>query len=73
MLGWRPWKLYSYMWRYGSVLAMLCLLLASLVNLCLGHPTYQAWDRAEVRPPTSLTPMGLDHLGVDWRPSSRGP
>ncbi|XP_059584153.1 orphan sodium- and chloride-dependent neurotransmitter transporter NTT5 isoform X1 [Alligator mississippiensis] len=47
MLGWRPWKLYSYMWRYGSVLAMLCLLLASLVNLCLGHPTYQAWDRAE--------------------------
>uniref|UniRef100_A0A7M4FG65 Transporter n=1 Tax=Crocodylus porosus TaxID=8502 RepID=A0A7M4FG65_CROPO len=47
MLGWRPWKLYSYMWRYGSVLAMLCLLLASLINLCLGHPTYQAWDQAK--------------------------
>ncbi|ETE61673.1 Sodium-dependent neutral amino acid transporter B(0)AT2 [Ophiophagus hannah] len=33
MLGWRPWKIYSYMWRFVSLAAMLCLLLASLVHL----------------------------------------
>uniref|UniRef100_A0A8C5SWT2 Uncharacterized protein n=1 Tax=Laticauda laticaudata TaxID=8630 RepID=A0A8C5SWT2_LATLA len=35
MLGWRPWKIYSYMWRFVSLAAMLCLLLASLVHLVM--------------------------------------
>ncbi|XP_074872499.1 orphan sodium- and chloride-dependent neurotransmitter transporter NTT5 [Carettochelys insculpta] len=48
MLGWRPWRLYSYMWRYGSLLAMLGLLLASLGQICRSTPTYQAWDQAKV-------------------------
>ncbi|XP_070586298.1 orphan sodium- and chloride-dependent neurotransmitter transporter NTT5 isoform X2 [Erythrolamprus reginae] len=45
MLGWRPWKIYSYMWRFVSLAAMLCLLLASLVHLAMKRPTYTAWNR----------------------------
>ncbi|KAK9397447.1 orphan sodium- and chloride-dependent neurotransmitter transporter NTT5 [Crotalus adamanteus] len=45
MLGWRPWKIYSYMWRFVSLAAMLCLLLASLVYLLMKRPTYTAWNR----------------------------
>ncbi|XP_058037424.1 orphan sodium- and chloride-dependent neurotransmitter transporter NTT5 [Ahaetulla prasina] len=45
MLGWRPWKIYSYMWRFVSLAAMLCLLLASLVYLVMKRPTYTAWNR----------------------------
>lgn len=47
MLGWRPWRIYKYMWRYVSLGSMLCLLLASLVHMCLKWPTYQAWNRDE--------------------------
>uniref|UniRef100_A0A8D0GWG5 Uncharacterized protein n=1 Tax=Sphenodon punctatus TaxID=8508 RepID=A0A8D0GWG5_SPHPU len=45
LLGWRPWRLYGFMWRYGSLAAILCLLLASLLRMCVERPTYQAWDR----------------------------
>ncbi|XP_053216590.1 orphan sodium- and chloride-dependent neurotransmitter transporter NTT5 [Podarcis raffonei] len=45
MLGWRPWRIYSYMWRFVSLGAMLCLLLASLVHMAMKWPTYQAWNR----------------------------
>ncbi|XP_053116463.1 orphan sodium- and chloride-dependent neurotransmitter transporter NTT5 [Hemicordylus capensis] len=45
MLGWRPWRIYHYMWRYVSLAAMLCLLFASLVRMCWKRPTYQAWNR----------------------------
>ncbi|XP_007435462.1 sodium-dependent neutral amino acid transporter B(0)AT2-like [Python bivittatus] len=45
MLGWRPWRIYSYMWRFVSLAAMLCLLLASLVYLVMKRPTYKAWNR----------------------------
>lgn len=44
MLGYRPWKLYKYMWQYISILAMIGLLLASLIRMCIAHPTYQAWN-----------------------------
>ncbi|KAG9481503.1 hypothetical protein GDO78_010630 [Eleutherodactylus coqui] len=44
MLGYRPWRLYKYMWQYISILAMIGLLLASLIRMCIAHPTYQAWN-----------------------------
>nr|XP_025948494.1 sodium-dependent neutral amino acid transporter SLC6A17-like [Dromaius novaehollandiae] len=62
MLGRRPWRLYGYMWRYGSLGAMLCLLLASLGQLCLSRPSYQAWDRdtaTETRRPYPPWAVGL--------------
>ncbi|XP_048373723.1 sodium-dependent neutral amino acid transporter B(0)AT2-like [Sphaerodactylus townsendi] len=47
MLGWRPWRIYSYMWRFVSLASMVCLLLASLVRMSLSRPTYQAWNKQE--------------------------
>ncbi|KAM4703985.1 sodium-dependent neutral amino acid transporter B(0)AT2-like [Rhinophrynus dorsalis] len=44
MLGHRPWRLYKYMWQYISILAMIGLLLASLIRMCIQHPTYQSWN-----------------------------
>ncbi|KAM5132330.1 sodium-dependent neutral amino acid transporter SLC6A17-like isoform 1-T4 [Mantella aurantiaca] len=44
MLGYRPWILYKYMWQYVSILAMIGLLLASLIRLCITHPVYQSWN-----------------------------
>ncbi|XP_030053843.1 sodium-dependent neutral amino acid transporter B(0)AT2 isoform X2 [Microcaecilia unicolor] len=47
MLGWRPWLIYKYLWKYISLLAMLTLLLASLIRMCIAHPTYRAWNMEE--------------------------
>ncbi|KAM9299690.1 sodium-dependent neutral amino acid transporter B(0)AT2-like [Gastrophryne carolinensis] len=44
MLGYRPWFLYKYMWQYVSILAMIGLLLASLIRMCITHPKYQSWN-----------------------------
>ncbi|KAM7074701.1 orphan sodium- and chloride-dependent neurotransmitter transporter NTT5 isoform 2-T2 [Ciconia maguari] len=44
--GHRPWRLYGLLWRFGSPGAMVALLGASLGQLALRPPTYQAWDRA---------------------------
>uniref|UniRef100_A0A8D2LJY6 Transporter n=1 Tax=Varanus komodoensis TaxID=61221 RepID=A0A8D2LJY6_VARKO len=59
MLGWRPWHIYSYMWRFVSLGLLLCLLLASLVFMFLKWPTYRAWDPQTVRsilPPVMSLP-----------------
>ncbi|XP_063293067.1 sodium-dependent neutral amino acid transporter B(0)AT2-like [Pelobates fuscus] len=45
MLGYRPWRLYKYMWKYVSLLAMMGLLLASLIRMCITQPTYQSWNQ----------------------------
>ncbi|XP_042333024.1 orphan sodium- and chloride-dependent neurotransmitter transporter NTT5 [Sceloporus undulatus] len=45
MLGWRPWRIYKYMWRFVSLASMLCLLIASLVRMILKRPTYRSWNR----------------------------
>ncbi|XP_062994383.1 orphan sodium- and chloride-dependent neurotransmitter transporter NTT5 [Elgaria multicarinata webbii] len=49
MLGWRPWRIYSYMWRFVSLGSMLCLLIASLVRMFLERPTYRAWDTQKAK------------------------
>ncbi|XP_061445167.1 sodium-dependent neutral amino acid transporter B(0)AT2-like [Rhineura floridana] len=49
MLGWRPWRIYGYMWRFVSLASILCLLLASLVRMFLKRPTYQAWNREKAK------------------------
>ncbi|KAM8927353.1 sodium-dependent neutral amino acid transporter B(0)AT2-like [Pelodytes ibericus] len=49
MLGYRPWRIYKYMWQYVSILAMMGLLLASLIQMCISHPTYQSWNQEEAK------------------------
>ncbi|KAK2102328.1 hypothetical protein P7K49_019995 [Saguinus oedipus] len=43
MLGFAPSRYYYYMWKYISPLMLLSLLIASIVNMGLSPPGYNAW------------------------------
>ncbi|KAJ8776519.1 hypothetical protein J1605_015414 [Eschrichtius robustus] len=43
MLGFAPNRYYYYMWKYISPLMLLSLLIASIVNMGLSPPGYNAW------------------------------
>ncbi|XP_046703392.1 solute carrier family 6 member 16b [Silurus meridionalis] len=45
MLGRPVCVVYKYLWKYVCLLAMLTLLTASLLNMCLKRPQYTAWNR----------------------------
>ncbi|XP_049336248.1 solute carrier family 6 member 16b isoform X1 [Astyanax mexicanus] len=45
MLGRQVWAGYKYLWKYVCLLAMLGLLSASLVRMCISRPKYKAWNR----------------------------
>ncbi|XP_072889543.1 sodium-dependent neutral amino acid transporter B(0)AT2-like [Hemitrygon akajei] len=47
MIGDRPFFLYKYLWKFICPIVMLALLLASLIQLCVKHPTYRAWNQAK--------------------------
>lgn len=48
MLGWRPYVIYKYLWKYICLLAMLALLGVTTVNMFMKTPTYMAWNQAKV-------------------------
>ncbi|XP_073512110.1 sodium-dependent neutral amino acid transporter B(0)AT2-like [Phyllobates terribilis] len=76
MLGYRPWRLYKYMWQYFSILAMIGLLLASLIRMCIEYPKYQSWNMEKAAeekleyPPWALgmliSLMILASLPIPW-------
>lgn len=43
MLGFSPSQYYYYMWKYVSPSVLLCLLVASIVQMGLSPPGYNAW------------------------------
>ncbi|XP_022529866.2 sodium-dependent neutral amino acid transporter B(0)AT2 [Astyanax mexicanus] len=45
MLGFRPFRYYYYMWKYVTPLLLLVMLVASLIQLGLTPPTYNAWNQ----------------------------
>ncbi|XP_059809665.1 sodium-dependent neutral amino acid transporter B(0)AT2-like [Hypanus sabinus] len=47
MIGDRPFFLYKYLWKFICPVVMLALLLASLIQLCVKHPTYRAWNETK--------------------------
>ncbi|XP_069047894.1 sodium-dependent neutral amino acid transporter B(0)AT2 isoform X2 [Lepisosteus oculatus] len=49
MLQWRPPVVYKYLWQFICPLAMVGLLLASLINMVLKHPTYKSWNQQKVK------------------------
>ncbi|KAG9260780.1 sodium-dependent neutral amino acid transporter SLC6A17-like [Astyanax mexicanus] len=51
MLGFRPYKFYFYMWKYVSPLCLLVLVLATIIQMAISPPGYNAWvqDQAEER------------------------
>lgn len=49
MLGFAPSRYYYYMWKYISPLMLLALLIASIVNMGLSPPGYNAWIEEKVK------------------------
>lgn len=47
MLGWRPYVIYKYLWKYICLLAMLGLLGATTIRMFIKRPTYLAWNQEE--------------------------
>ncbi|XP_013881827.1 sodium-dependent neutral amino acid transporter B(0)AT2 [Austrofundulus limnaeus] len=45
MLGWRPYAVYKYLWKYVCLLAMLGLLGATVIRMFIKTPTYRAWNQ----------------------------
>lgn len=56
MLGQRPCFLYKYMWKYVCILAMIGLLLASLVRMCLDGFHYKSWSMEKAEEVTRAYP-----------------
>ncbi|XP_042201042.1 sodium-dependent neutral amino acid transporter B(0)AT2 [Callorhinchus milii] len=49
MIGRRPFVLYKYLWRFFCPVAMLVLLLASLIQMCIQPPTYRSWNKEQAQ------------------------
>lgn len=56
MLGWRPYAIYKYLWKYICLLAMLGLLLATTIRMGIKTPTYKAWNQEKASEETLQYP-----------------
>ncbi|XP_046882145.1 sodium-dependent neutral amino acid transporter SLC6A17-like [Hypomesus transpacificus] len=60
MLGFRPYSFYFYMWKYVSPLCLTILIIATVVELAISPPGYNAWveelaqERFQSYPPWAL-------------------
>lgn len=43
MLGFRPSQIYFYLWKYVSPLCLIVLIAATVVELAISPPGYNAW------------------------------
>ncbi|KAM9832316.1 sodium-dependent neutral amino acid transporter SLC6A17-like [Neosynchiropus ocellatus] len=57
MLGWRPYVVYKYLWKYICLIAMLVLLGATTVRTIVQTPTYLSWSL------TKATEVPLEYPG----------
>lgn len=56
MLGRPVCVVYKYLWKYVCLLAMLSLLGASLLRMCLNRPQYTSWNKATASEKSLLYP-----------------
>lgn len=43
MLGFRPYKIYFYLWKYVSPLCLIVLISATVIEMAISPPGYNAW------------------------------
>ncbi|XP_016119469.1 sodium-dependent neutral amino acid transporter SLC6A17-like, partial [Sinocyclocheilus grahami] len=43
MLGFRPYSVYFYLWKYVSPVCLLILIFATVVEMAISPPGYNAW------------------------------
>ncbi|XP_046720519.1 sodium-dependent neutral amino acid transporter B(0)AT2 [Silurus meridionalis] len=56
MLGFAPYRIYYYMWKYITPLLLLVLLIASVVQMAMSPPSYTAWIQEEAKEQSVLYP-----------------
>ena len=49
MIGERPGLYWQIMWRFVSPITVFLIVIASIVQMFMKHPTYPAWDKETVR------------------------
>ncbi|XP_060786821.1 sodium-dependent neutral amino acid transporter SLC6A17 [Neoarius graeffei] len=60
MLGFKPYRLYFYLWKYVSPACLLVLITASIIEMAISPPGYNAWvqdqalERFQSYPPWAL-------------------
>ncbi|KAG9353072.1 hypothetical protein JZ751_017648 [Albula glossodonta] len=60
MLGFRPYRFYFYMWKYVSPLCLIVLIAATIIEMAVSPPGYNAWvqdlatERFQSYPPWAL-------------------
>lgn len=71
MLGFRPYRFYFYTWKYISPICMAGLMTASVIQLAVSPPGYNAWIREEVswqikvHPPKATNPQAVYQLATN--------
>lgn len=48
MLGFKPYKFYFYMWKYVSPTCLLVLIAATVIEMAISPPGYNAWVQDQV-------------------------
>lgn len=48
MLGFKPYKFYFYLWKYVSPICLLVLITASIIEMAISPPGYNAWVQDQV-------------------------
>lgn len=48
MLGFKPYKFYFYMWKYVSPSCLIVLIAASVIEMAINPPGYNAWVQDQV-------------------------
>lgn len=43
MLGFRPYMIYFYLWKYVSPLCLIVLISATVIEMSISPPGYNAW------------------------------
>lgn len=48
MLGFKPYKFYFYLWKYVSPACLIVLITASVIEMAINPPGYNAWVQDQV-------------------------
>lgn len=54
MLGFRPYSIYFYLWKYVSPMCLIVLISATVIEMALKPPGYNAWVQELVSVPFLL-------------------
>lgn len=58
MLGFSPYRIYYYLWKYITPVLLLVLMLASFIQIIMTPATYNAWIQEEVSKHLGLASPG---------------